>query len=35
MKNVIKLEHFYFPWELENAIAECGVTSPLPLGQVA
>ncbi len=22
MKNVIKLEHYYFPWELENAIAE-------------
>jgi transposase InsO family protein len=22
MKNVVKLEHYYFPWELENAIAE-------------
>jgi len=22
MKNVIKLEHYYFPWELEKAIAE-------------
>ncbi len=22
MKNVIKLEHYYFPWELDNAIAE-------------
>ena len=22
MKNVIKLEHYYFPWELENATAE-------------
>jgi hypothetical protein len=23
MKNVVKLEHYYFPWELEKAIAEC------------
>jgi len=22
MKTVVKLEHFYLPWELENAIAE-------------
>ena len=22
MKNVVKLENYYFPWELENAIAE-------------
>ena len=22
MKNVVKLEHYYFPWELENAITE-------------
>ena len=22
MKNVVKLEHYYFPWELENTIAE-------------
>ena len=22
MKNVVKLEHYYFPWELENAIAQ-------------
>ena len=22
MKNVVKLEHYYFPWELEKAIAE-------------
>ncbi len=22
MKNVVKLEHYYFPWELENAIAD-------------
>ncbi len=22
MKNVVKLEHYYFPWELETAIAE-------------
>jgi transposase InsO family protein len=22
MKNVVKLEHYYFPWELENALAE-------------
>jgi transposase InsO family protein len=22
MKNVVKLEHYYFPWELENAIEE-------------
>jgi len=22
MKNVVKLEHYYFPWELESAIAE-------------
>ena len=22
MKNVIKLEHYYFPWELEKAIKE-------------
>ena len=22
MKNVVKLEHYYFPWELENSIAE-------------
>ena len=22
MKNVVKLEHHYFPWELENAIAQ-------------
>jgi transposase InsO family protein len=22
MKNVVKLEHYYFPWELENAIAK-------------
>jgi len=22
MKNVVKLEHYYYPWELEKAIAE-------------
>jgi len=22
MKNVVKLEHYYFPWELEKAISE-------------
>jgi len=22
MKNVVKLEHYYYPWELESAIAE-------------
>jgi transposase InsO family protein len=22
MKNVVKLKHYYFPWELEKAIAE-------------
>jgi transposase InsO family protein len=22
MKNVVKLEHYYFPWELEKAIAD-------------
>jgi putative transposase len=22
MKNVVKLEHYYFPWEFEKAIAE-------------
>ena len=22
MKNVVKLEHYYFPWEIENTLAE-------------
>jgi len=22
MKNVVKLEHYYYPWKLEKAIAE-------------
>ena len=35
MKNVVKLEHYYGPWELENAIAQwvcittmSGITNP-------
>jgi transposase InsO family protein len=23
MKNMVKLDNYYFPWELEHAIAEC------------